>query len=86
MDNSLLDQYSGHYVIGSTDTTSITRLGNHLFAKSAFQKAELFAETPEKFYVKGINVVIEFKKNSNNKVSSFELTLPDAKLVGKKVD
>ena len=86
LDNSLLDQCVGHYVMGGTDTTVVTRLGNHLFAKNSNQNAKLFAESPEKFYVKGINAVIEFKRNSRNKVISLELTLPDAKLVAKRVD
>ena len=86
LNNSLLDQYTGHYVIGSTDTTVIIRSGNRLFAKSAKQQAELFAESPQKFYIKGINATVEFKRNSDNKVTGLEFTLPDTKLVAKKVD
>jgi predicted alpha/beta superfamily hydrolase len=84
--NSVLDAYQGQYVTGDKDTTVVKRFGNHLIAINAFQKAELFAESPKAFYMKGINVKLEFKRNTNNKVTGFEMIFPDAKLIGKKVD
>jgi predicted alpha/beta superfamily hydrolase len=86
LSSEALDQYAGRYVISSGDTTVLTRSGDHLFAQSAFQKAELFAETPQDFYIKGINVSIAFRKNTSNKVTGFDMTFADGKLTATKVN
>jgi len=82
---SVLDEYTGHYSFGP-ETTAITRSGNHLYQQFSWGKIELYAETPNKFYVKGIACAMEFKKESNNKVTGFYFTMGGNKLFVKKID
>jgi len=52
---ALLAKYVGKY-----DTVEISRDGDHLIAGIGNMKIPLFAESPTKFFAKGIDVQIEF--------------------------
>ncbi len=85
LDAALLDSYTGHYAFGP-DTATISRSGNNLYQQLSWGKIELYAETPQKFYVKGMTGSIEFKKDSNNEVTGFDFTAGDNKFFVKKID
>ncbi|MEO5996760.1 MAG: alpha/beta hydrolase-fold protein [Chitinophagaceae bacterium] len=83
--NSVLDQYAGHYLFGN-DTLSVSRSGSDLYGQSGFGKSKLLAETAETFYIKGVNASLQFKKDSKQKVSGYDLMLSDTTLFFKKLD
>lgn len=85
LNNALLDQFTGHYALGP-QTTTITRSGSNLYEQLSWDKVKLYAETPEKFYVKGMSGSIEFKKDNNNKVTGFDFTAGENKFFIKKID
>ncbi len=77
LDTGLLDQYKGHYKLFN-DTIAITRVGNDLYlnfmrGKVLIMKPKLYAETGERFYSKGVQGILQFKKNNKGKVTGFDL-------------
>lgn len=85
LNTALLDSYTGHYAFGP-DTATISRSGNNLYQQLSWGKIELYAETQQKFYVKGMTGSIEFKKDNSNKVTGFDFTAGDNKFFVKKID
>jgi hypothetical protein len=84
LDASILDQYTGRYVLG-TDTLRITRSGNNLYNEVNSVKMKFYAETAQKFYSKGFIGSFEFKKDDKGKVLGCDLILSDTTLFVKKV-
>lgn len=81
----ILDQYTGVYTAG-TDTLKISKEKDHL-AWNMDNRATLAlnAESPTAFYVKGVFIKINFKKDAADKVESVECESFGGKLYLKKI-
>ena len=69
LDTLLLDQYVGDY----DKNWHITRNGSSLYINVFGGKAKLHAATKENFYVRGIPVTCQFKKDEQAKVVGIDL-------------
>lgn len=68
--DSILQSYTGEYELQPKVTLTVTREGNQLFGKAGKQdKASLFPETQNKFFVKVADIEIEFIKDGMGKIS-----------------
>ena len=77
LETSQLDQFTGHYKL-FRDTFAITRTGSALYlnfsrGKVLIVKPRLYAETKDRFYQKGIQGTLQFKRNDKGKVAGFDL-------------
>ncbi|MEO6721547.1 MAG: alpha/beta hydrolase-fold protein [Ferruginibacter sp.] len=89
-DTSLLDQFTGRYKLFN-DTITITRTGNALYlnfmrGKVLMAKPRLYAETGERFYTKGIQGTLQFKKDNKGKVTGFDLVQNNNSMYLNKID
>jgi predicted alpha/beta superfamily hydrolase len=90
LDARLLDQFTGHYKLFD-DIIAITRTGDALYqsyirGKVIMGKSRLYAEMQERFYSKGIQGTLVFKKNNKNKVTGFDLVLNNNTFFLNKID
>ena len=71
---SVLDQYLGRYQVTPQFNLEITKVsGNLLLLAPGNVRIPLLAESDTSFYVKGMYLLVRFKKNEAGKVSGFEL-------------
>jgi predicted alpha/beta superfamily hydrolase len=87
LDTVLLSQYTGRYVFDK-DSMVVTRTGNSIYINNASPggRIRLHAETSDLFHALGMNGTGQFKRDTNGKVTSYELVLPGVTMVFKKID
>jgi CubicO group peptidase (beta-lactamase class C family) len=85
VDPTALDRYVGSYEVGS-DVFDITREEGSLYVqKNKNKKAELLAETPTTFFIKGQPATVTFETNAAGEVDRMSIFEADWQLkVGKK--
>ena len=82
VDSALLNEYAGHYEF---NTQLLNKNGSLYFSGNGIE-ARLSAETDKRFYLKGVNGVAEFKRDSKGKVTGLQLTGADNNMFVKKLD
>jgi len=74
LSEDVLEHYVGVYEIAPNFSITITRNGQQLFGEPTGQsKLELFAETEKKFFLKNVDVQIEFQADAEGKVTGLIL-------------
>jgi len=74
VDPMLLDAYAGTYELVPDYRITVTRQGDHLFARANGQrKVELFPTAPAAFFLKGIDTRIIFTKDDKGKITGMTL-------------
>ncbi len=72
---SVFDNYLGYYQVSDTFRLVVTRDGNRLFIQPTGQpRAELFAESDGKFFLRVVDGQVVFKTDSSGRAQSLELT------------
>jgi Domain of unknown function (DUF3471) len=70
----VLERYAGVYEFAPTFSFTITRRGGHLFGQPTGQaERELFPESERSFFLKDVNVQIEFQLDEAGKVTGLIL-------------
>jgi predicted alpha/beta superfamily hydrolase len=83
----ILDQYLGKYQLAPQFILEISKAnGSLLILAPGDTKIPLFAESDTDFYVKGLYLLVRFKKNETGKVTGFEVEQFNGMNVAKKVD
>jgi len=64
----------------------VTRDGAHLFAEMTGQpKIQLFAESPDQFFLKVVDATVNFEKDANGKVTRLVLNQGGQKIPARRV-
>jgi len=72
---SQFENYIGRYAVSETFALEVTRDGNRLFIQAAGQpRAELFAESAEKFFLRVVDGDVVFQTDSSGRANSISLT------------
>jgi CubicO group peptidase (beta-lactamase class C family) len=71
---ALLDQYAGTYTHTPDDTVTIIRTEGGLAIQQGAQQINLFAETERLFFIREVNVTLEFAAPEGGRSPSFVLT------------
>ena len=84
--DDLLARYAGEYQLNPTLILAITKEGSKLFGEATGQpKVELFAETENKFFLKVMDIQMEFLTSDNGQISKLILHQGDKKTEAKKI-
>jgi CubicO group peptidase (beta-lactamase class C family) len=84
--DDLLTRYAGEYQLNPNLILAITKEDSKLFGEATGQpKLELFAETENKFFLKVMDIQIEFLSGDNGQVSKLILHQGDKKTEAKKI-
>jgi CubicO group peptidase (beta-lactamase class C family) len=84
LDPAIYDAYVGQYDLPGMSLT-ITREGDQLFGSPAGQpKLQLFPESETRFFLKEVDVQIEFHRGADGKVTGLTLTQGGRKMEGKR--
>ncbi|HEX6904063.1 MAG TPA: serine hydrolase [Thermoanaerobaculia bacterium] len=84
LDPAVFDAYVGQYDLPNL-SVAILREGDQLFASPAGQpKLQLFPESETRFFLKEVDVQIEFHRGEDGKVTGLTLTQGGMKMEGKK--
>ena len=87
VDPSILQTYTGKYEIMPEFVIEITLENNHLFGVAdGLTKAEFFALSDTKFYLKVGDVQVVFNKNDQKEVDSITINTNDEVMIGKKIN
>lgn len=82
----VLSTYVGTYQLQPGFNIEITKVENTIFGQGTGQpKFELFAESPEKFFVKVVPASVVFNKNSQGEIESLTLLQGGQEMEGKKI-
>ena len=79
---SLLNEYAGHY---EYNAQLLNKNGSLYFSANGME-TKMNAETEKRFYVKGVNGVIEFKRDDKGKVTGVQFSGADNNMFIKKLD
>jgi hypothetical protein len=86
LDSATLRQYIGEYQLSPTFSVVITFEDGRLMAQGTGQgKVELFAEKPDFFYTKIVNVQLEFFRDATGKVTRVNLYQGEQQVQGRKI-
>jgi CubicO group peptidase (beta-lactamase class C family) len=84
--DDLLTRYAGEYQLNPNLILAITKEGSQLFGEASGQpKVELFAETENKFFLKVMDIQMEFLSGDNGQISKLILYQGDKKTEAKKI-
>ena len=84
LDPAVFDAYAGQYDLPNLNV-AILREGDQLFASPAGQpKLQLFPESETRFFLKEVDVQIEFHRGEDGKVTGLTLTQGGRKMEGKR--
>ncbi len=87
LDPISLKEYVGVYEVNPTFRIAITTKGSDLFLQAtATPQVSLYAEEPDKFFIKLGDARIQFKRGANNQVEKLVLYQNGAELEGKKIN
>ncbi|WP_332735533.1 serine hydrolase [Flavihumibacter sp.] len=81
-----LEQYIGEYALSPSFSITVTSEGDRLFAQATNQpRFEVFAESPDTFFLKVVEAKIQFLKSGDGKVNALLLHQGGQKMEGKKI-
>jgi uncharacterized protein YneR len=84
--DDLLTRYAGEYQLNPNLILAITKEGSKLFGETPGQpKVELFAETEKKFFLKVMDIQLEFLTGDNEQISKLIVYQGDKKTEAKKI-
>ena len=87
VDPAISRQYVGEYRISASFSLTVSLEDGKLMVQPSGQdKAELFAESQSRFFLRDIDVQIEFTREDRGKVTGLVLTQGGKKMVGQKVN
>ena len=87
LDPNSLKEYVGVYKVNPTFRIAITAKGSDLFLQAtATPQVSLYAEEPDKFFIKLGDAKIQFKRGANNQVEKLVLYQNGTEREGKKVN
>lgn len=85
LDPELLSSYEGTYELAAGFEIVVTRENNSIFGQATGQpKFELFAESPDSFFLKAVPAKVVFNKDSTGKIESLTLLQGGQEIKGKK--
>jgi serine-type D-Ala-D-Ala carboxypeptidase/endopeptidase len=87
IDPKLFDRYAGRYQLTSNLVLTITREGEHLFARATGQpKFELFAEGEKEYFLKAVDAQITFEVDVGGAVNQLVLHQAGQNVPAKRID
>ncbi len=87
LDPAVLKEYQGVYEINPTFKITITSKGKDLFLQATAQpQFSIYAEEPDKFFLKVVEAKIHFKRGANNQIEKLVLYQNGKALEGKKIN
>ena len=87
LDPTALKEYEGVYEINPTFKIIIIAKGKDLFVQATAQpQFSIYAEAPDKFFLKVVEAKIQFKRGANNRIEKLVLYQNGAGLEGKKIN
>ena len=85
LDPAVYDDYAGEYEMRPGFTIVVSREGNQIFAQATRQpKAEIFPESPARFFLKEVDAQLEFVRGEGGKVTEMVLHQGGREMRGKK--
>lgn len=83
---SELDKFSGEYELAPGFTITVTREGAQLYCQATGQsRFEVYPESPNRFFLKTVDAVIEFHADHAGVVTSMTLFQGGENIKGKRV-
>lgn len=87
LDPGVVKEYEGVYEINPTFKITITSKGADLFLQATAQPTlSIYAEEPDKFFLKIAEAKVQFTRDANNKIEKLVLFQNGAVLEGKKIN